>query len=77
MNYKLMLFWLCGVWAAGVGLRLLVELLMGGAIVIPSSVVNVWFDLIPLTMFGLGSAAVVIYDLCKAYFKKKRGRGLT
>jgi hypothetical protein len=75
MNRRLILFWLCGVWAAGVGLRLLVELLMGGAIVIPSSVVNVWFDLIPLTIFGLGTAAVVIYDLCKAYFLKRKKEG--
>ena len=44
---------LCGLWAFGLGLRLAVELFASdGWIHIPKHPFNIWFDFLPLCIFG-------------------------
>ena len=59
-KYKTTMRWLCGLWALGLGSRLTLELLLSdGWIHIPKHPLNIWFDFLPLCLFGL---FVVIFE---------------
>ncbi|RZN38057.1 MAG: hypothetical protein EFT35_05270 [Methanophagales archaeon ANME-1-THS] len=52
-NIENIVKWLCGLWAFGLGLRLTIELLASdGWIHIPKHPLNIWFDFLPLCIFG-------------------------
>jgi len=54
MSYKNVFIWLCGLWSLGLGLRITVELLAcDGWIHVPKHPLNIWFDFVPLMLFGL------------------------
>jgi len=82
--YKTTLRWLCGLWALGLGSRLTLELLLSdGWVHVPKHPLNIWFDFLPLCLFGL---FVVIFEMKEmarsinksaAVYNKKSRRTLT
>ena len=69
MKIKTVVIWFCGLWAFGLGLRLSIELLASdGWIHVPRDVgygVNLWFDFIPLCIFGLITAIFMTKEMVK------------
>ena len=57
MKTKKIVFWFCGMWSFGLGLRMSIELLLSdGWVHVPRNVgygANLWFDFIPLCILGL------------------------
>lgn len=66
-HIALVLIWLCGMWAFGLGLRLTLELMLcDGWISIPKYAgygVNIWFDFLPLCIFGFVVTVYATYSL--------------
>jgi len=57
---KIILRWLCGLWALGLGSRFTLELLASdGWILVPKHPLNIWFDFLPLCILGL---LVVVFE---------------
>lgn len=53
-NWKNLLVWLCGIWALGLGSRMTLELCSSdGWIHVPRHWLNIYFDFLPLAIFGL------------------------
>lgn len=58
MNLKVhwhhIIIWLCGLWALGLGFRMTLELCVSHEwIHVPKHWLNIYFDFLPLTIFGL------------------------
>ena len=75
MSYKTIIFWLCGLWALGLGARMSLELLLSDTgIFIPRDILygcNIWFDFIPLCVFGL----ITVWYQTKELFKVAQKKG--
>ena len=69
MKAQKIIFWFCGMWAFGLGLRMSIELLACDEwIHIPRNIgygVNLWFDFIPLCLFGLATTILSIKEMIK------------
>lgn len=74
MIYKSICMWLCGLWALWLGFRMSLELLLSdGWIHVPRNAgygVNIWFDFIPLCVFGLVTTWYTTKELCKIVQRK-------
>ena len=62
MKKKEILFWLCGIWAIGVGIRMLAELLIGGDFLVFANTLNILLDFAPLTILGCLSIVMILKD---------------
>ena len=61
---------LCGLWALGLGSRFTLELLASdGWIHVPKHPVNIWFDFVPLCMFGLFMVILETKEMVKSINK--------
>ena len=61
---KEILFWLCGIWAIGIGIRMIAQfLIIGGDFLVFSSGLNLFLDFVPLTIFGFLSIATILKDI--------------
>jgi hypothetical protein len=50
---ELVIRWLLGLWATGLGFRFFLELLLADQfIILPNYLVNIYFDFLPLFIFG-------------------------
>jgi len=68
---KGILFWLCGIWATGIGIRMLAELLINGDFLVFSNALNILLDFVPLTILGCLSVVMILKDrVSKAAHKK-------
>ena len=69
------IIWLCGLWSLGLGARMSLELLLSdGWIHVPRDAgygCNLWFDFIPLCVFG----CVTVYYTTKELFKVAQTKG--
>lgn len=74
-SYKTIIIWLCGLWSLGLGARMSLELLLSdGWIHVPRNAgygCNLWFDFLPLCMFG----CVTVYYTTKELFKVVQSKG--
>jgi len=75
MKTKKIVFWFCGMWAFGLGLRMSIELLVSdGWVHVPRNAgygVNLWFDFIPLCVLGLLVTIFSTNDIIKGVRKMK------
>jgi len=75
MMYKTIMIWLCGLWALGLGARMSLELILSdGWIHVPKTAgygCNIWFDFLPLCVFGL----VTVYYSTKELFRVAQQKG--
>jgi len=72
MAYKTVITWLCGLWSLGLGARMSLELLMSdGWIHVPRHPLNIWFDFIPLMLFGI----VTTWYMTKELFRVAQRKG--
>lgn len=64
MNKQNVLILLCGIWSLGLGFRYSVELLASDGWIhvpkYPGYGVNIWFDFLPLSIFGLATTIILI-----------------
>jgi hypothetical protein len=61
---KEILFWLCGIWAIGIGIRMIAQfLVIGGDFLVFSSSLNIFLDFVPLTIFGCLSIVIILKEL--------------
>ena len=64
---------LCGIWSLGLGARYTLELyLANDYICIPRNAlygINLWFDFVPLFVFGLFTTVLVLNMMIKTIFK--------
>jgi len=68
---KTILFWLCGIWATGIGIRMLAELLIVGDFLVFANALSILLDFAPLTILGCLSIAIILKDrVSKAAHKK-------
>jgi len=73
MAYKNVFIWLCGLWSLGLGLRMTVELLAcDGWIHVPKHSLNIWFDFVPLMVFGMVTAWYQTKEMFKVAQVKRR-----
>ena len=72
VSYKTIIIWLCGLWSLGLGARMSLELLLSdeGVHVTPHPL-NLFFDFIPLCVFG----CVTVYYTTKELFKVVQVKG--
>ena len=64
--------WLCGLWSLGLGFRMSLELLLSdGWIHVPKHPLNIYFDFIPLCVFGF----VTVWYQTKEMFKVVQRKG--
>lgn len=69
-RYKNIIGLLCGLWALGLGTRFTLELLASdGWILVPKHPVNIWFDFVPLSMFGLFVVILEMKEMLKTIYK--------
>jgi len=69
---KTIVTWLCGLWSLGLGFRMSLELLLSdGWIHVPKHPLNIYFDFIPLAVFGF----VTVWYQTKEMFKVTQKRG--
>lgn len=60
--------WLCGLWAFGLGLRMSIELFAcSGWVHVPKHPLNIYFDFLPLCVFGLVVSMVETRRMCRIY----------
>ena len=75
VSYKTLAVWLCGLWSLGLGARMSLELLLSdGWIHVPRNAgfgINIWFDFIPLCVFGL----LTVWYQTKELFKVAQKKG--
>jgi len=75
MSYKTIVIWLCGLWALGLGFRMSLELILSdGWIHVPRDAgygCNIWFDFIPLAVFGF----ITVWYQTKEMFKVVQRKG--
>jgi hypothetical protein len=65
------LFWLCGIWAMGIGVRMLAELLIHGDFLIFANALNIFLDFTPLTIFGCLSIVIILKDRIVRYHRRR------
>ena len=74
MSYKTIIFWLCGLWSLGLGARMSLELLLSdeGIHILRNASygINIWFDVLPLAVFGFITAWYQTKELFKVAQKK-------
>ena len=71
MKKMLVVEWLCGLWAVGLGSRMVLELWMcDGWIHVPRHPLNIFFDFGMLAVFGLVVAVVTTHELVKGVRNK-------
>ena len=74
MSYKTIktiVIWLCGLWSLGLGFRMSLELLLSdGWIHVPKHPLNIYFDFLPLGVFGLVTVYYTTQELFKVVQKK-------
>jgi len=69
---KTIIMWLCGLWSLGLGFRMSLELLLSdGWIHVPQHPLNIYFDFIPLCVFGL----ITVWFQTKELFKVVQKKG--
>ncbi len=72
---RLLIMWLCGLWALGLGSRYTLELLLTDSwISIPKYAgygVNIWFDFLPLAVFGFVVVIFTTKELIQLIRKKR------
>ena len=75
VSYKTLAMWLCGIWALGLGFIYSLELFLSdGWIHVPRNAgygCNLWFDFIPLCVFG----CVTVFYTTKELFKVAQQKG--
>lgn len=59
---KEILSWLCGIWAIGIGMRMIAQFLIGGDFFVFSSGLNIFLDFAPLTTFGFLSIVIILKE---------------
>jgi len=62
MKYRTVLIWLCGIWAAGIGIRMSYELWTANQSYYIVSFNSLWVDFLPLALLGLGVLVTGLYD---------------
>ena len=70
MKIKIIFSWLCGIWAFGLGSRILFEMWDWGrlgydTINIPIIPLNIFWDFVPLAMFGFITLVLSLRDMLK------------
>jgi hypothetical protein len=75
MLYKTLAMWLCGLWVLGLGARMSLELLLSdeGVHILRDGGYgcNIWFDFIPLCVFG----CITVYYTTKELLKVAQAKG--
>jgi len=62
---KAILRWLCGIWALGLGFRIAYSLCIYDYFIIFSHPVNIFFDFVPLAVFGAVITVIETKKLCE------------
>lgn len=72
MKTKIFIIYFCGLWSFGLGLRMTLELLISDTgIYVPKHYLNIYFDFLPLCIFGLVVSILSIKDIIKDVKKEK------
>jgi len=71
MRSKNVILWMTGMWAAGLGMRMSLELLASDQfILVPNYAVNIYFDFVPLGILGLLTTIIQTKELIKEVRKR-------
>jgi len=66
---------LCGLWSLGLGARYTVELYFAdNYICVPRNAlygVNLWFDFIPLSLFGLFTTISILREIISSFYREE------
>ena len=66
---------LCGLWSLGLGARYTVELYFADSyICVPRNAlygVNLWFDFIPLSLFGLFTTISILREIISSFYREE------
>jgi hypothetical protein len=60
--------WLCGLWAFGLGVRITYSMCIYPSITIPSHPINIFFDFLPLSIFGVTALLFELQEMSTFIF---------
>ena len=73
MKINTFIIWFCGLWSLGLGLRMTLELLVSDTgVYIPKHYLNIYFDFLPLCVFGFVVSILSTKEIIKEIREKRK-----